>query len=53
MAENLKTSRYANGDLIGTTTPDTLNILSESEPKYQWAYLGNERNMALYGRLYT
>lgn len=26
MAENLKTTKYSNGDLIGTTTPATLNI---------------------------
>ena len=53
MAENLKTTKYANGDLIGTTTPDTLDILNESAPKYQWAYDGNESIVALYGRLYT
>jgi uncharacterized protein (TIGR02145 family) len=53
MAENLKTTKYLNGDLIGTTTPSTLNISGESEPKYQWAYDGNESNVATYGRLYT
>jgi uncharacterized protein (TIGR02145 family) len=53
MAENLKTTKYANGDLIGTTTPDTLDISGESAPKYQWAYDGNESIVALYGRLYT
>jgi uncharacterized protein (TIGR02145 family) len=53
MAENLKTTRYSNGDLIGTTTPDTLNISGETTPKYQWAYAGNESNAATYGRLYT
>lgn len=26
MAENLKTTKYRNGDLIGTTTPATLDI---------------------------
>jgi uncharacterized protein (TIGR02145 family) len=53
MAENLRTSRYSNGDLIGTTvTPlDTVNILVE--PKYQWPYNGNELNTSTYGRLYT
>jgi uncharacterized protein (TIGR02145 family) len=53
MAENLKTTRYSNGDLIGTTTPATLDISGESTPKYQWAYDGNESNVATYGRLYT
>jgi uncharacterized protein (TIGR02145 family) len=53
MKENLKTTRYSNGDLIGTTTPATLDISGESTPKYQWAYAGNESNVATYGRLYT
>jgi uncharacterized protein (TIGR02145 family) len=53
MAENLKTTKFRNGDLIGTTTPATLNISSESAPKYQWAYDGNESNVTTYGRLYT
>jgi uncharacterized protein (TIGR02145 family) len=53
MQENLKTSKYRNGDLIGTTTPDTLDISTESMPEYQWTYDGKESNVALYGRLYT
>ena len=53
MKENLKTTRYRNGDLIGTTTPATLIIENESTPKYQWAYDGNESNVATHGRLYT
>jgi uncharacterized protein (TIGR02145 family) len=53
MKENLKTTRYSNGDLIGTTNPATLDISSESTPKYQWAYAGDEGNVANYGRLYT
>ncbi len=53
MAENLKTTKYRNGDLIGTTTPATLDIHLESTPKYQWAYDGNESNVSTYGRLYT
>lgn len=53
MVENLKTTKYRNGDLIGTTTTPTLNITGESTPKYQWAYDGNENNVAEYGRLYT
>ena len=53
MAENLKTTRYLNGDLIGTTTPSDLDISFEGTPSYQWAYGGNEGNVSLYGRLYT
>ena len=53
MVENLKTTKYRNGDLIGTTTPASLDISSESTPKYQWAYDGNESNVATYVRLYT
>ncbi len=50
MVENLKTTKYSNGDTIGTTTGD---ISSESTPKYQWAYDGDEKNADTYGRLYT
>jgi uncharacterized protein (TIGR02145 family) len=53
MVENLKTTKYRNGDLIGTTTTATLDIRLESTPKYQWAYEGNESNVSTYGRLYT
>ncbi len=53
MAENLRTTKYKNGDLIGTTTPATLDINGESSPEYQWAYDGNEINVNTYGRLYT
>jgi len=53
MKENLKTTKYRNGDLIGTTTPATFHIVEESTPKYQWASDGNESNVATYGRLYT
>lgn len=53
MAENLNTTRYRNGDLIGTTTPATLDISNESSPKYQWVYDSFENNANIYGRLYT
>ena len=53
MSEDLKTTRYRNGDSIGTTRPATLDIRNESAPKYQWAYNGDEKNVAVYGRLYT
>jgi uncharacterized protein (TIGR02145 family) len=53
LKENLKTKRYNNGDLIGTTNPVKLDISAETRPKYQWAYEGNESNVESYGRLYT
>jgi uncharacterized protein (TIGR02145 family) len=53
MKENLRTINYANGDLIGTTIPVSLDISSEIEPKYQWACDGNESNVIPNGRLYT
>lgn len=57
MAENLKVTRYRNGDPIGTTTPATIGlrdvVYQGGKPKYQWAYDGNESNVELYGRLYT
>jgi uncharacterized protein (TIGR02145 family) len=53
MADNLKTTRYNNGDLIGTTDPSTSSITGESMPKYQWAYKGFESRVETFGRLYT
>ena len=53
IVENLKTTRYNNGDSIGTTIPATKDISIETTPKYQWAYAGNESNVATYGRLYS
>ena len=49
MAENLKTTKYRNGDLIGTTN---LDISIETSPKYQWANENNESNVSTYGRIY-
>ncbi|MEI6048947.1 MAG: FISUMP domain-containing protein, partial [Bacteroidota bacterium] len=53
MAENLKTTKYNNNESIGTTSTINLNISTETNPKYQWAFDGNEDNVATYGRLYT
>jgi uncharacterized protein (TIGR02145 family) len=53
MVENLKTSRYQNGDLIQTTDPATLDIKYETNPRYQWSYDGDVRKVKQYGRLYT
>jgi len=55
MASNLRTTKYNNGDQIGTTTPQTLNITSETNPKYEWIYYGYQLviDPVIYGRLYT
>ena len=53
MAQDLRTTRYRNGDPIGTTTPARLDISGENAPKHQWAYAGDEGNVSTYGRLYT
>ena len=36
--QNLKVTKYRNGDLIGTTVPSSLDISSQVNPKYQWSY---------------
>jgi len=53
MAENLKATRYSNGDTIGTTASAIIDISYESLPEYQWAFNGNVSNVVTYGRLYT
>ena len=55
MQQNLKTTKYSNGDLIGTTVYASFDLdkSNEIKPKYQWVYNGMESNVALYGRLYT
>ena len=53
MKENLKATKYRNGDAIHTTIPPTLDISGEATPKYEWAYGNSTNNVAVYGRLYT
>lgn len=54
MAQNLKTTKYNNGDPIGTTIPINKDVTAESNPEYQWASgNGDEANVAIYGRVYT
>ena len=53
MVENLKTTKYRNGDLIGTTSSLNMDLSYADSPKYQWAYNGMESNVPGYGRLYT
>ncbi len=51
MVENLRTTKYSNGDLIGTQAAPESSW--QTTPKYQWIYNGNESSAATYGRLYT
>ena len=53
MSENLRTTKYSNGDTIGTTDPFNKSIADEINPKYQWVYHGEEKYLLPYGRLYT
>jgi len=53
MAENLKTTKYRNGDLIETSKKPTTDLTKVENPKYQWVYDANETNATTYGRLYT
>ena len=53
MAENLRTTKYRNGDLIETTKTPNENISGERDPRFQWAYNGDETKVSKYGRLYT
>jgi len=55
MASNLRTTKYSNGDLIGTTNPQALNITTETSPRYEWIYYGYQLviDPVFYGRLYT
>ncbi len=53
MAENLRTTKYRYGDLIGTSEPIDLDLTGLSTQKYQWSYGGIESNATTYGLLYT
>jgi len=53
MSSNLKGTKYNNGEVIGTTTPATLDIQAVDNPGYQWPSAGNENNVNGFGRLYT
>lgn len=53
LKENLKVTKFRNGDAILTTIPANLNIGELNTTPYQWPYDGNETNVENYGRLYT
>lgn len=53
MVENLKTTRYRNGDIIESTNSFNKSFLFKSKPKFQWSYDGDEKYVNVYGRLYT
>jgi uncharacterized protein (TIGR02145 family) len=53
MVENLRTTKYLNGDIINTTSPVTKDLSSDPSHDYQWVYNDDEVNLAKYGRLYT
>jgi uncharacterized protein (TIGR02145 family) len=53
MTDNLKSTYYSNGDPIGTTIPYNVTIASDTLPKYEWSFIGNEGVAYIYGRLYT
>ncbi len=50
MAENLRTTRFANGDSIGTEIGATNN---DTNAIYQWAYNDDTSLVVAYGRLYS
>jgi uncharacterized protein (TIGR02145 family) len=53
MAENLRATKYRNGDDIALSSKELKDISKEVAPKYQWSYGGDEMNIDSYGRLYT
>ncbi len=53
MSENLRVTRFRNGDIIGTTSKSDQDFESEIDPRYQWSYQNIEGNAKKYGRLYT
>jgi len=53
MAENLRVTKFSNGDPIETTEDKNQDISEIFEPKLQWFAGGNENYPESYGRLYT
>ena len=53
LVENLITTKYRNGDAIGTTPTANYDYSAEETPKYQWAWRSTETNVPTQGRYYT
>ncbi len=53
MMENLATTKYNNGDAIGTSSTLNEDLSTDVYAKYQWPYNGDETKVNTYGRLYT
>ncbi len=54
MVENLKTTRYINGDLIGSTPTEFTLISNDPTSKYHWPDVDmNDEYVSSFGRLYT
>jgi len=53
MAENLRTTKFRNGDKIRTTPSLSSDIRAENLPQFQWPSGGKESSVEIYGRLYT
>ena len=53
LLQNLKTTKYSNGEDIGTTNPSTLDITGQLTAKYQWAVANDPSTIPVYGRYYT
>lgn len=53
MAKNLRTTKFANGDNIPTTSTPGLDITSEIDPIYRWSYNGSYDSTVVYGNLYS
>jgi uncharacterized protein (TIGR02145 family) len=52
LAENLKVTKYRNGDPIATTE-FTKDISNELDPKYYWKFENKDSLFNIYGNLYT
>lgn len=53
MMENLKVTRYSNGDTIETTIPAGIPLSGVKEPKYEWPCMNSDSLTEIYGRFYT
>jgi uncharacterized protein (TIGR02145 family) len=52
MAENLRVTKYKNGDPI-ETTESNMDISKSVDPKFYWSYKGKDSLSKIYGNLYT